>query len=335
MKNKVAFFEVKDWEKDYLENQLNDTEVSFFPEKISAENIGIAKDCQIISIFVDSKVSKDVADKLPNLKMIATRSTGFDHIDLEACKKNGVRVSNVPHYGDNAVAEYTFALILDLSRKIHQSIERVRNGEFSFQGLTGFDLKNKTIGIVGIGNIGSHVARIAQAFEMNVLAYDLRQDKKLSKKLGFKYVSLEELLNNSDIITLHVPYNKNTHYLINSGNINLIKKGSYLINTSRGGVVETDALIKALSKGIIAAAGLDVLEEENFIKEEVYLLSKEFSLKTDLKVVLENHILMEQDNVIITPHNAFNSKEALEKILEITVLNIKSFLANKPINLVD
>ncbi len=331
---KIAFFEIEEHEKDYLKNQLKDAEASFFAEKLDSKNVNAAKDCQIISVFIDSQITKEVLDVLPNVKMIATRSTGFDHIDLQACAKNNVVVCNVPHYGDNSVAEHAFALILSLSRKIPQSIQRVKSGNFSFEGLVGFDLKRKTIGIVGLGNIGQHMARIARGFEMNVLAYDVREDKKLAKKLGFTYVSFEDLLKNSDIITLHIPYNKSTHHLINSSNIHLIKKGAYVINTSRGGIIETDALFKALNSGIILGAGLDVLEEENFIKEEENLLSKEFLKKFDLKTVLEDHILMEKENVLITPHNAFNTKEALERILETTVLNIKSFVKNKPINIV-
>lgn len=331
---KIAFFETKEWEKDYLSDHFKDFEVSFFAEKFSAENINLIKDYQIISVFIDSRITRNMLDGLPNLKMIATRSTGFDHIDLEACRENGVTVCNVPHYGDNAVAEYTFALILDLSRKIYQSIERVKSGGFSFQGLTGFDLKNKTIGIIGMGNIGQHVARIANGFEMNILGYDVKQDKKLAKKLKFGYISLEELLKSSDIITLHVPYNEHTRHLINSGNVNLIKKGAYLINTSRGGIIETDALARALTSGVVGATALDVLEEENFIKEEISLLSKGFSPEANLKIALENHILMERENVIITPHNAFNSKESLEKILETTVLNTRSFIRGKLTNVV-
>jgi D-lactate dehydrogenase len=178
------------------------------------------------------------------------------------------------------------------------------------------------------------VARIANGFEMKVLGYDVHQDKKLAKKLGFTYTSFEDLLKNSDIVTLHVPYNKNTHHLLNAGNIATMKKGAYLINTSRGGVVETDALVQALNSGNLAGAGLDVLEEEDFLHEEAHLLSKDFSSAHNLKTVLEDHILMEKDNVIITPHNAFNTKEAIERILETTVENIQGFINNKPINLV-
>ena len=336
MENKIriAFFEVEKWEEDYLKNKLKDFEASFFNEKFSLENANLAKDCQIISSFIDSQIDKSILTQLPNLKMIATRSTGFDHIDLKEAKKNNIAVCNVPFYGENTVAEHTFALILDISRNIRKSVQKVKEEGFAVDGLKGFDLKGKTIGIVGMGHIGQHVARIARGFEMNVLAYDINEDKKLAQKLGFKYVDLKSLLKNSDIVSLHVPYNKSTHHLINSGNIDLIKKGAYLINTARGGIIETAALVKALGQGILAGAGLDVLEEECFIKEEPQLLSKSFPEKCDLKTMLQNHVLIDQENVIITPHNAFNSKEALERILDTTVLNIQSFIKDKPINIV-
>ncbi|MDO8530106.1 MAG: hydroxyacid dehydrogenase [bacterium] len=331
---KIAFFEVKEWEREYLTKQLNASEADFFAEKLSLENTDKASGYEIISVFVDSQIDKEMLDKLPDVKIIATRSTGFDHINIEECKKRGISVCNVPFYGENTVAEHTFALILDLSRKIYQSVDRVKEEGFAIEGLMGFDLKGKTLGIVGMGHIGQHVARIAQGFEMNVVATDAHEDKKLAKKLGFTYASLEELLKNSDIITLHVPYNEHTRHLINLGNIGTIKKGAYLINTARGGIIETAALVEALGKGIIAGAGLDVLEEEFFVKEEAHLLSSNYSEKSDIKTMLQNHILMDRKNVIITPHNAFNSREALERILETTVENIRAFEENKPVNIV-
>src|SRR3989344_1706651 len=331
---KIAFFEAKPWEQEYIKNQLKDIDVVFFDQKLSVENADLAKDAQVISGFVDSQISKEMLAKLPNLKMIATRSTGFDHIDMQACKEKNIIVCNVPFYGENTVAEHTFALILDLSRKIHESIEQVKKEGFSIGGLMGFDLMGKTLGIVGTGHIGMHVARIAKGFEMNVVAFDAKPDKKLAKKLGFAYVTLEDLLKSSDIITLHLPLNAHKEHIINSSNAELIKKGAYLINTARGGLIETAALVNALAKGIVAGAGLDVLEEECYIKEEEELLSSDFSKKCDIRTLLQNHILMEKSNVVITPHNAFNSKEALERILDTTVENIQSFSKNKPTNLV-
>lgn len=331
---KVVFFEIEDWEKDYFKKELKENELSFFNEKLSDENLGLVTDFQIISVFTDSQIGEEILSKLPNLKLITTRATGFDNIDVDSSKNHGVLVCNVPTYGENTVAEHTFGLILNLSRRIYKSIQSVKENGFIPDGLRGFELKRKTLGILGTGHIGSHVARIARGFEMNILAYDINQDKKLAKNLGFKYVTLEDLLKSSDIITLHLPYNKHTHHLINSENINLIKKGAYLINTARGGIVETGALVSALDQGILAGAGLDVLEEECYIKEERELLTKGFPEKCDIKTMLQNHILMERDDVIITPHNAFNSTEALERILETTVENVKAFVKGKPINLV-
>lgn len=331
---KTVFFELEPWEENYLKERLKDVELSFFDVPLSLENIGSASGAEIISPFIYSQINKDILEKLPDLKMIATRSTGFDHIDIDFAKKSKINICNVPFYGENTVAEHAFALILALSRKIVDSVVRTRSGDFSLDGLRGFDLKGKTLGIVGMGHIGMHVARIAKGFEMNVVAHDLNKDEKLSKKLGFEYVNLENLMSASDIITLHAPENEKTHHMINEKNINQIKKGSYLINTARGGLVETTALLKALETGILAGAGLDVLEEECFIKEEAQLLSRKFPETCDLKTTLANHILLKQKNVIITPHNAFDSQEALIRILDETILNIESFIKGKPINIV-
>ncbi len=334
MKTKIAFFEIEDWQKDYLKRNLRDIELSFLAEPLSSENINSAASCSIVSPFIYSQINKDTLQGLPDLKMIATRSTGFDHIDIKTAGEKRITVCNVPFYGENTVAEHTFTLILSLSRKLFDSVERARKGDFSLDGLRGFDLKDKTLGIIGLGHIGLHVARIAKGFKMKVLAYDPKEDRKAAKQIGFEYSTLEDLLAKSDIITLHAPYNEKTHHLISSKNIDLIKRGAYLINTARGGLVETQALLKALSDGTLAGAGLDVLEEECFIKEEAQLLSKEFPKTCDLKTVLQNHILLQQKNVVITPHNAFNSNEALLRSLDTTIENITEFMVGKPQNVV-
>ncbi len=330
----IAFFEIEEWEKPYLQHKLKGHELLFFPEHILAEHIEQIKGCQVISTFVYSELTPAMFDALPNLKMLAVRATGYDNVNMEEVEQHGISVCNVPTYGENTVAEHAFALLLDLSRKIHQSVESVKKEGFSVHGLRGFDLKGKTLGIVGMGHIGQHVARIANGFEMRVMAFDTHEDKKLAKKLEFHYATLEELLKKSDIISLHAPYNTHTHHLINKENIKLIKKGAYLINTARGGLIETQALTTALDEGILAGVGLDVLEEEKFLREDSQLLSREVSKKHDVKVILQNHILMERENVIITPHNAFNSQEALERILETTVENIRGFIKGKAINIV-
>jgi D-lactate dehydrogenase len=325
---KIVFFEVEDWEKDYLTSKLKGHEIIFSKDALSKENFSLVKGADIISVFIYSKLDKKTLSEFNNLKAISTRSTGFDHIDIKECKKRRISVLNVPYYGENTVAEHTFALILALSRKIHKSYERTIRGNFSLEGLRGFDLKGKTIGVIGLGHIGRHVARIAAGFEMNILAYDVKKDNNFSKKFGVRYVPLDNLLKNSDIITLHCPYNKNTHHLINSKNINLIKKGSYLVNTARGGNIETKALVSGLSKKHLGGAALDVLEEESIIKEEAQLLSQNFP-KEKLQSLLENHILLTFDNVIITPHNAFNSQEALQRILDVTIKNIQSIATKR------
>lgn len=331
---KIGFFETEGWEKDYLKDKLEklSLQADFFAEPATAEN---AKGFDIVSTFIYSQLSKDALENLSDLKLVATRSTGFDHIDVKTAGERGVAVCNVPFYGENTVAEHTFALILALSRKIIDSVNRAKTGDFSLEGLRGFDLKGKTLGIAGLGHIGVHVARIASGFQMKVLAFDPRQDQELAKNVGFEYATFEDLLQNSDIITLHAPYNEKTRHLINAENIKTIKKGAYLVNTSRGGLVETSALLSALADGTLAGAGLDVLEEECYIKEEAQLLSKEFPKTCDLKTALQNHILLKQKNVIVTPHNAFDSQEAIIRILDTTIENIEAFLKNKPINKVN
>ncbi|MFC1656776.1 NAD(P)-dependent oxidoreductase [Patescibacteria group bacterium] len=331
---RIAIFETEKYEIDPLTKRLNNLNVGFYEEKLTNDILDKVQDYEIISVFFQSKLDAKILKHLPKLKFVATRSTGFDHIDLDYCEKNNIQVSNVPFYGGNSVAEHTFALILALSRKIIESHNRTEKLDFDFHGLTGFKLQGKTIGIVGMGHIGQYVARIANGFEMNIIVYDLNKDQSLAKKLNFKYSkNLDELLEQSDVITLHAPYNKHTHHLINKDNITKIKKGALFINTARGGLVETEALINALNSEIISGAGLDVLEQEDNVKEEAELLKSSFNT-SDLRTVIENHMLVARDDVIITPHNAFNTKDAIHKILSVTADNILAYMEGKPINLV-
>ena len=332
---KIAFFEIEEWEKPYIKDKLKSHKLYFFDSALDEINADKIKDADIISVFIYSKVNKKILEKLENLKLIVTRSTGFDHIDLKECKRRNIIACNVPFYGENTVAEHTFALILSLTRKVPKAWEKTRKLDFSSEGLRGTDLRGKTIGVIGVGSIGKHVIRIANGFEMDVIAFDPFKNKKLEKELNFKYTSFDSLLKNSDIITLHCPYNKNTHHLINKNNIKKIKKGALLINTARGSLIETDALVKALDSGILSGAGLDVLEEECFVNEDKEVMSKHFPKECDLKIIIENHILAKRDNVIVTPHNAFNSIEALQRILDATIENIKCFLKGKAVNKVN
>ena len=329
----IAFFELEKWEEEYIKTNLPNQEVLMIPEKLTLENASNYQNVEAVSIFIYTNLQKELIDKLPNLKFVATRSTGFDHIDLEYCKSKGIVVSNVPTYGAHTVAEHTFALILAISRKIVPSVEQAKRGDFSSENLQGFDLAGKTLGIIGTGNIGKNVAEIALSFDMNVLAFSRTQNEELVSK-GVKYLSLDEVINKSDVVTLHLPHTKETEHIINLSNIDKFKKGAVLINTARGSLVETQCILEGLEKGILSAVGLDVLEEESHLKEEREFLSTEYLKNADLKTELINHVLLTRDDVIITPHNAFNSREAVEEILESTVLNIQNFIANKPSNLV-
>jgi len=329
---KIAFFELKEWEKEILPGFAKKLKADIYPFEVE-EDLKTAAEYEIISTFIYSDLSEKILKKLPKLKMIAARSTGYDHIDLNYCKKKKIIVANVPSYGENTVAEHAFALILALSRRIVEGADRVKQGSFSPSGLTGFDLKGKTLGVVGVGSIGQWVVKYAKAFGMKVLGVTRQDHEKLEKRLGYKRVPLEICLEQADIVTLHVPYLKTTHHLINKNNIKRMKKGSLLINTARGPVVETESILWALEQKILAGAGLDVLEEEENLDDPQALFSGYIS-NDDLKELVAVHLLREKPNVIITPHNAFNSKEAVERIAQTTFENIQAFLAGKPENLV-
>ncbi len=322
----IVFFEVEDWEKDYLKEKLREHELRFYSGTLDENTAESAKHAEILSVFIYSDVNAQVLKLLPDLKLIVTRSTGFDHIDIDECKKRNIPVCNVPSYGENTVAEHTFALILSLSRNLYRATIKRLTSDFSARGLKGFDLKGKTLGVIGTGRIGLHVIRIAKGFGMNVLAYDKNPTDILAEVLGFTYATLDTLLMESHIVTLHVPYNKYTHHLINADKFNLMRRGSFLINTARGAVVDTEALIKALTGGILAGAGLDVLEGEEFIKEETDVLREGYKQEA-LSVIAKNDILLRRQNVVYTPHIAFDSQEALERILETTVKNIENYVS--------
>ncbi len=330
---KIGFFEAEGWEKEILEKEFSKHNLIFTKDWLTKENVENYNDLEILSVFICSEINKEIIDSLPNLKFIATRSTGFDHIDINYCKEKGIIVSNVPEYGTKTVAEWTIGLMLNLMRKIYYAIDQIKEAEsFDLSNLRGEELYGKTLGVIGTGKIGKEVIRLAKAFGMNVLAYDVYQDENFAKEYDFKYVSLEELLRNSDVITIHVNLNPSTYHLINKNNVNLVKRGAYLINTARGGIIETEALIYALKEGILKGAALDVLEEETEIKEELEILVKSDLKTEEIKTLWQNHILMKMPNVLITPHNAFNSKEAVERILKTTIENIKGFIEGRLIN---
>jgi len=331
---KVLFFYNEDWEKEYFSQKIGEGfDVEFLKGRVQ-DHAGLKDDSiEVLSVFVGSHVDASVFDKFPNLKYITTRSTGFDHVDVVEAKKRGIVVSNVPSYGAVTVAEFSFALLLAVSRKIFLAYQQIlERGDFEKEGLRGFDLNGKVLGVVGAGNIGQHVIKIANGFGMEVIAFDMHRDDDFAQAHGFKYVEFDELLQQSDIVTLHVPYNPHTHHLLNEDNFGKMKNGVVLINTSRGGVIETGALVKALQDGIVAGAGLDVLEAEIYMGNELSLLQEENSSDEDVETVLHNQYLIEHPDVIITPHNAFNTQEAIERIFDVTVKNVQEFGKGKVIN---
>ncbi len=332
---KAVFFETAPWERRYLTRALakSKLQVRFLAEPLTDATRRLADGAAVLSVFIYSTLTAMVLRRLPHLKFVATRSTGFDHIDLAACRSRRMAVSNVPSYGENTVAEHTMALILALSRNIHKAYVKTIKGDFSLEGLQGFDLKGKTLGVVGGGHIGLHVIKMAKGFGMEVLVHDARKNLFLSEVLDYQYVPLDTLLGRSDIVSLHVPYMPATHHLMNRRTFRLMKRGALLINTARGGLVDTESLVQALDEGLVGGAGLDVLEGEELVKEERQLLSRDFP-KQKLATALRNHILLHRENVVITPHIAFDSKEALQRILDTTVTNIAGFLSGAPINLV-
>lgn len=321
---KIAFFEIEGWEEPRIREALAGHSLLLDRKPLTVEKAEAARDSEIVSVAIYSRIGPELLERLPNLRAVITRSTGYDHIDLEACKKRGVRVFNVPDYGSTTVAEYTMLLALMLMRKMKVVMSSGPPfGGSSLEELRGRELAGKTVGIIGTGRIGSHVAKLAHAFGARILAYDVRENEELKKLYGVLYVDLDTLLSSSDVITLHVPLMRETQHLINAKNIAKIKRGAVLVNTSRGGVVETEALLEALDKGILAGAALDVVEGEQVIKDmRTYSLASPEDFR---KGLLALH-LARHPNVILTPHIAYNTWEAANRILETTLGTIRKLL---------
>jgi D-lactate dehydrogenase len=331
---KIAFFEAEGWEERLVRNRFPHDTLVFSKEKLDEFHAPKRSDVDVISVFTDSRITERVLIEFPSLKLITTRSTGFDHIDLGACRKRGIAVAYVPGYGDNTVAEFAFGLILNLTRKIYTAADQMKEtGSFSIEGLRGIDLKGKVLGIIGTGRIGKEAVKIGQGFGMKVVAYDAKPDAAFAAATGLTYLTLEELLACSDVISIHCPLCGATKHLLNADNMKRIKRGAYLVNTARGPIVEAGALVAALQSGLLAGAALDVIEEEGETKDEMQFLSSTRKPE-ELMVILRNHELMRMPNVLITPHIAFNSQEALQRILVTTLDSIESFGEGTPKNLV-
>lgn len=333
----IAHFEVNSADKVLLEKQFanKDIVVEYISENLIQQTLAKAHNAEIVSVFVNSVVDSAIIDALPNLKLLITRSTGFDHIDVKYAQSKGIVVSNVPAYGSRTVAEFTFALLLGLSRKVFSAIEQIKlSNNWDISHFEGFNLQGKTIGVVGTGRIGLNVVQIAKGFDMNIIAHDAFPNDQKAKAYGFIYTSLSELLGQSDIVTFHVPGGKETFHLINKENINQFKPGALLVNTSRGDVIDPEAILMGLNSKIIAGAALDVLEGEHELKEEAELMSGNHLSIEKLKVLLDDHMLMDHSQVIITPHIAFNTIQARQEIIKTTLANIAGYIENQPENIV-
>ncbi len=337
---KALAIETNPTEAEYLTQQLGQSVTLVnYPDLFGTLADDQLADVAILIPFIHSHIGAPEMARMPALRLIATRSTGYDHIDLAAAAARGVVVANVPGYGENAVAEHTFALILTLSRKIDQAIARARAGDYTLEGLRGFDLYGKTLGVIGAGAIGLHTIRIGKGFGMRVLAFDTHQSSLLAEVIGFSYVALAQLLAESDIVSLHAPALPSTFHLINRETLSQMKRGALLINTARGTLVDTEALTWALDSGILGGAGLDALEGEEFLQREEELLAQAGwpgaeGVETKLRLLLSNHRLQRHPNVVMTPHIAFNTDEALRRILDTTIANVKAYLQGTPTHVV-
>ncbi len=311
-----------------------DHEVVFVSESLGPDTFDAKAD--VISIFVSSSLTADVIETASKLRAVACRSTGYNNIDMAAAKHKKLAIMNVPTYGTHTVAEYAFGLLLLLTRKIPEALEEIKGGIVNRSALQGSDLYGKTFGVVGAGRIGTSAARIARGFGMNVLAYDVYPDMTRAEEVGFTYVDIETLLRDSDIVSLHAPYIKENHHLLNAERIKMLKHGAIVLNTARGELIDNDALITALQSGHVAGAGLDVLEGEQLLdaEEELLLLQADKAPTESLRHSLQVSILAKMPNVVITNHNAFNTVEAIARINEVTTENILSFLSGKPQNIV-
>ncbi len=307
---RIAFLEVDPEDRTLVAQRYPDALVS--GGVLKAEEIAEqCADSEIISCFINTPFPKTTLDKLPALKLLCTRSVGFDHIDLDACKEKGIKVCNVPDYGSHVIAEHVFALLLGTLRHIHEGDERVRQGRFDYHGLRGIALRGKTIGIVGTGRIGRKVAQIAHGFGMRILATDQCRTIELTDLLGVRYVPMSDLLGESDVLTLHVPGGGDTDHLINAKAFALMKNGAILINTARGSLIDSHALADALTAGKLGYALLDVLEHE-----------KNFA---------ENKALLSHPNVVSTPHIAFYADESMHNMYLDCFQTIDLWMAGQPV----
>ncbi len=329
---KIAFFECDKQREAFFRRHLSNFQLKFFPGNLSEQHLPEIKDCQIIFVVNYSPVTRSIVEQLPATRLITAGATGINNIDIKACADNGILVSNTPGYSADTVAEFTIALMLMLIRNAHTAFRQAKDNNFSWAGLMGQTLRGKTLGIVGTGRVGLKVIELARGFGMDIMAYNITEDSAQAARLGFTYVSLAKLLAASDLVSLHITANKDTYHFIDQEKMRLLKRGGFFINTSRGEVVDTRALIWALDQGIIRRAALDVLEDEKLCQEN-NLLRPDITAANMETYALNQHLL-HRPEVLITPHIGWCTEEAIENMMNINLTNILSFINGHPENLV-
>lgn len=321
---KIAFFDAKPYDRETFDSILQDPafKITYFNNHLNLQTVPLTKGFDAVCVFVNDTLDRNVVEVLcqNGIKLIAIRAAGYNNIDLQAVF-NKIHVARVPAYSPHAVAEHAVALMLALNRKVHRAYYRTRDNNFTLNGLLGFDMYGKTAGVIGTGQIGKAAIEILKGFGMKILAYDLYQDKEFQKKTGFDYVDLDTIFKTADIITLHCPLTKETHHLINEQTIAKMKPGVMIINTGRGMLIDSKALIEGLKSGKVGFAGLDVYEEES----EYFFEDFSSSVMTD--DVLAR--LLSFNNVVVTSHQGFFTREALHNIAETTLNNILDYFKHQ------
>lgn len=319
---RIAFFSSKAYDKASFEAEATTHEIVFHEPRLTSATMTLADGAQAICVFVNDVVDREVLTHLSKhgLRLVALRCAGFNNVDLQAAEDLGVSVVRVPAYSPDAVAEHTFGLILSLNRHLHKAYARVREGDFRLDGMLGFDLRGRTIGVIGTGKTGQAVCRIAKGFGCEVLAYDVDPNPQCTS-IGVNYVDIPTLLSASDIVTLHCPLIPQTNHLIDDQAIARMKPGAMLINTSRGAIIDTTAVIRGLKSGHIGALGIDVYEEE------ADLFFEDLS-----NTVIRDDVfsrLLTFPNVLITGHQGFFTADALKQIAETTLQNVSDIASGK------
>ncbi|WP_228851157.1 2-hydroxyacid dehydrogenase [Aegicerativicinus sediminis] len=317
---RIAVFSSKPYDQEYFEKHRkeHDFDFVFFEASLNQNTANLCNGFDVVCVFVNDKIDKETIKKLAkcNVGLIALRCAGYNNVDLEEAISNGIKVVRVPAYSPEAVAEHALALILTLNRKTHKAYNRIREGNFSLNKLIGFNLHNKTVGVIGTGQIGATFLKIMKGFGCKLIAYDLYPNEDL-KSIGVDYLSLKDLFKSADIISLHCPLNPDTKHIINKNSVDQMKDGAMVINTSRGGLIDTADVIEALSHRKIGYLGIDVYEQE----ENIFYKDLSESIINDDYILRLNSF----PNVLITSHQAYFTKEAMDEITTTTLNNIKAF----------